>query len=75
LSDQAGDYGRAEIETHNNLLFQSKRLALLASFNPDIIAIENDAGAFAALSLRRLKGTNTIQGGESSGTRYRSLHG
>mgnify|MGYP003286374413 CR=1 FL=1 len=61
MSDQAGDYGRAEIETHNNLLFQSKRLALLASFNPDIITIENDAGAPSALSLRRLTGTNTIQ--------------
>jgi len=38
LSDQAGDYGRAEIETHKTSFSKSKRLAFLASFNPDIIA-------------------------------------
>jgi hypothetical protein len=36
LSDQAGDYGRAEIETHKTSFSKSKRLAFLASFNPDI---------------------------------------
>ncbi len=38
MSDQAGDYGRAEIETHKTSFSKSKRLAFLASFNPDIIA-------------------------------------
>jgi hypothetical protein len=38
LSDQAGDYGRAEIETHKTSFSKSERLASLASFNPDIIA-------------------------------------
>jgi len=38
LSDQAGDYGRAEIETHKTSFSKSKRLAFLASFNPDNIA-------------------------------------
>jgi hypothetical protein len=40
LSEQAGDYGRAEIETHKTSFSKSKRLAFLASFNPDIIAKE-----------------------------------
>jgi len=44
LSDQAGDYGRAEIETTINLLFQSERLAFLPLKSRQF-ANPNDAGA------------------------------
>jgi hypothetical protein len=45
MSDQAGDYGRAEIETYKTSFSKSERLAFLASFNPDIIAKVNEASA------------------------------
>jgi hypothetical protein len=75
--------GATEIETHKTSFSKSKRLAFLASFNPDIIAKVNEAGNASAVSPSR----KLIQTGGSSESvnmifralnfpgLYRSLHG
>jgi hypothetical protein len=70
LSEQAGDYGRAEIETHKTSFSKSKRLAFLASFNPDIIA---KATKRAPLGYSSSVSVGEMHGAELSGEFYPGL--